>query len=180
MKLFREVGLWGIANVEFKLDERDGQLKLIECNARFTAPDCLLTASGLNLSLLVYNRLTGHPQLTPTSFRSGTRLWYPLRDFLAYRQLNQMGLLSFWQWVRSILHRQIFPFFRWDDPLPSIVRPFALTVRRIRARVARAKVSRQRPVYLASDRNRFRNNDGCAITTPTRKSLQVEKWDQSY
>jgi D-aspartate ligase len=142
MKLFHEVGLLGIANAEFKLDERDGQLKLIECNARFTAADCLLTASGLNLSLFVYNRLTDHPQPPPTSFRLGTRLWYPLRDFLAYRQLNRMGLLRFYQWVRSILHPQIFPFFRWDDPLPSIIRPFAFSVRRIRARVARPKLHR--------------------------------------
>jgi len=142
MKLFREVGLLGIANAEFKLDEGDGQLKLIECNARFTAADCLLTASGLNLSLFVYNRLMGHPKPTPTSFRLGTRLWYPLRDFLAYRQLNRMGLLRFYQWVRSILHPQIFPFFRWDDPLPSIIRPFAFSVRRIRARFVRAKQRR--------------------------------------
>jgi len=142
MKLFREVGLLGIANAEFKLDEGDGQLKLIECNARFTAADCLLTASGLNLSLFVYNRLMGHPKPTPTSFRLGTRLWYPLRDFLAYRQLNRMGLLRFYQWVRSIFHPQIFPFFRWDDPLPSIIRPFAFSVRRIRARFVRAKLRR--------------------------------------
>jgi len=142
MKLLREVGLLGIANVEFKLDERDGQLKLIECNARFTGADCLLTASGLNLSLFVYNRLTGYPQPTPTNFRLGMRLWYPLRDFLAYRQLNRMGLLRFYQWVRSILHPQVFPFFRWDDPLPSIIMPFAFSVRRIRARFARAKLRR--------------------------------------
>jgi len=165
MKLFREVGLRGIANVEFKLDERDGQLKLIECNARFTAADCLLTASGLNLSVFVYNRLTGHTQPTPTSFRSGTRLWYPLKDFLAYRRLNRMGLLSFYQWVRSILHPQIFPFFRWDDPLPSIIRPFGFLVRRIRAGVVRAKVSRLRPVCLPSDPIRFRDSDRCDVPT---------------
>jgi len=163
LKLFREVELRGIANAEFKLDERDGQLKLIECNARFTAADCLLTASGLNLSLFVYNRLTSHPQPAPTSFRLGMRLWNPARDFLAYRQLNKMGLLSFPHWVRSIWKPQIFPFFRWDDPLPSIVIPFAFAVRRVRAWVARAKASRLRPVGLASDQSRFRHNDRSAM-----------------
>ena len=151
LKLFREVGLWGIANAEFKLDERDGQLKLIECNARFTAADCLLRASGLNLSLFVYDRLTGHPQPAPTSFRLGMRLWYPVRDFLAFRQLNKMGLLSFCQWVRSILKPQIFPFFRWDDPLPSIIRPLASSVRQIRVRFLRLKESGFRQVRLPSD-----------------------------
>jgi hypothetical protein len=37
LKLFQWVGLRGLANAEFKRDERDGKLKLIECNARFTA-----------------------------------------------------------------------------------------------------------------------------------------------
>jgi len=163
LKLFREVGLWGIANAEFKLDERDGQLKLIECNARFTAADCLLTASGLNLSLFVYDRLTGHPQPAPKSFRLGIRLWYPVRDFLAYRQLSKMGSLSFSEWVRSILNPQIFPFFRWDDPLPTFVRPFASSLRQIRARVDRAKVRRCRQVCLPSDHIPFQDDDSCAI-----------------
>jgi D-aspartate ligase len=163
LKLFREVGLWGIANAEFKLDERDGQSKLIECNARFTAADCLLTASGLNLSLFVYHRLTGHPQPAPPSFRLGTRLWYPLRDFLAYRQLNKMALLSFYQWLRSILKPQTFPFFCWDDPLPTVLRPFAISVRRIRARLVQAKADRSRQVCVPPEPAFFQDDDRCAI-----------------
>jgi hypothetical protein len=42
-------------------------------------------------------------------------------DFRAYRQLNRKGLLSLHQWARSIRHPQIFPVFRWYDPLPAIV-----------------------------------------------------------
>lgn len=121
LALFRQVGLRGIANVEFKLDERDGQLKLIECNARFTAADCLLVASGLNLPLFVYNRLIGRTPSTPSEYRIGVRLWKPIGDFLAYRQLSRMGSLTFKAWGRSMLHRQIFPVFRWNDPLPAII-----------------------------------------------------------
>ncbi len=121
LALFRQVGLRGVANVEFKLDERDGKLKLIECNARFTAGDCLLVASGLNLPLFVYNRLTGRAHAAPSSYRMGMRLWNPVGDFAAYRQLNKMGLLTFRAWIRSIMHPQIFPVFRWNDPLPTIV-----------------------------------------------------------
>lgn len=120
LALFRQVGLRGVANVEFKMDERDGTLKLIECNARFTAADCLLVASGLNLPFFVYNRLTGHKQAVPSGYRVGMRLWKPVGDFAAYRQLSKMGLLTFGAWIRSIMHRQIFPVFRWNDPLPAI------------------------------------------------------------
>lgn len=121
LTLFRQVGLCGVANVEFKLDERDGKLKLIECNARFTAADCLLVASGLNLPLFVYNRLIGCVNAAPSSYRVGMRLWKPVGDFAAYRQLSKMGLLTFGTWVRSIVHPQIFPIFRWNDPLPAIL-----------------------------------------------------------
>ena len=61
LRLFRHVGLRGLANVEYKLDPRDGRHKLIECNARFTASNCLVSASGVNLAAFVYNRLTGRP-----------------------------------------------------------------------------------------------------------------------
>jgi D-aspartate ligase len=121
LSLFRQAGLHGVANAEFKMDARDGTIKLIECNARFTAADCLLVASGLNLPLFVYDRLIGRPHAAPSNYRMGMRLWKPVGDFAAYRQLNKMGLLTFAAWIRSIMHPQIFPVFRWNDPLPSIL-----------------------------------------------------------
>jgi len=148
LALFRQVGLRGVANVEFKLDERDGKLKLIECNARFTAADCLLVSSGLNLPLFVYDRLIGRSHAAPSSYRMGMRLWKPVGDFAAYRQLNKMGLLTLGAWVRSIMHRQILPIFRWNDPLPAIVSS---------ARLARYAASR----LLLSKRNR-----GTAVPLP--------------
>src|SRR5690606_27731124 len=106
---------------EFKYDERDGQLKLIECNARFTAANCLVAESGFDLARFVYNRLVGLPQEPLTTYRSGLRLWYPIEDFRAYRVLHARGELSFPRWVRSLLHWQKFPFFAWEDPAPSFV-----------------------------------------------------------
>lgn len=121
LRLFEQVGLRGLANVEFKLDERDGELKLIECNARFTAANGLLADCGFDLARFVYNRLVGIESPPLTTFRTGVRLWYPVEDFKAYRQLRRAGQITFWQWVRSLCHRQTFPFFRWRDPWPSVV-----------------------------------------------------------
>jgi predicted ATP-grasp superfamily ATP-dependent carboligase len=121
LRFFQHVGLRGVAHIEFKPDPRDGQFKLIECNARFTAADCLLAASGINLPLFVYNRVIGQPEPLPSTYRLGLRLWDPVQDFRAYRQLKQMGLLDFRGWVRSLRHRQTLPVFRWNDPLPAVV-----------------------------------------------------------
>ena len=56
LRLFAHVGLRGVANVEFKRDPRDGRLKVIEVNARFTAANGLVAAAGYDLAQFVYNR----------------------------------------------------------------------------------------------------------------------------
>jgi D-aspartate ligase len=58
LKLLRHVGLRGLANAEFKYDDRDGQLKLIECNVRFTAANSLVARAGIDLGNFVYNRMS--------------------------------------------------------------------------------------------------------------------------
>lgn len=121
LRFLQAVGLHGLGNVEFKLDVRDGWLKLIECNARFTAANCLVMASGLDLPLLVYNRLVGRHLPSLTSYRRGVRLWYPLEDYRAFRQLRRQGQLSWRQWLGGLAHRKTLPYFRWSDPWPSLV-----------------------------------------------------------
>jgi predicted ATP-grasp superfamily ATP-dependent carboligase len=109
-----------VANVEFKRDPRDGILKLIECNARFTAANCLLAACGLDLSWFVYSRLAGLPEPPLADYPDGVRLWDPLRDIEAFRALRRSGELDFPTWLKSVLHRQTFPVFAWHDPLPTL------------------------------------------------------------
>ena len=139
LRLFRHVGLKGVANVEFKRDPRDGVLKLIECNARFTAANGLLTASGYDLGLFVYNRLAGNtpPPLGERDYTEGRRLWYPAADFFAFQELRRQRRLDTRSWLRSICHAQVLPYFEWQDPVPSIV-----LARRILRRVAVENVRR--------------------------------------
>jgi predicted ATP-grasp superfamily ATP-dependent carboligase len=120
LKLFRHVGLQGLANAEFKYDERDGQLKLIECNARFTAANTLVAKAGFDLGNFVYNRIVGISQPPLTDFRIGLRLWDPLRDWRAFLELRKRGELTFLQWLASVMHRSSLAYFSWRDPLTSL------------------------------------------------------------
>jgi predicted ATP-grasp superfamily ATP-dependent carboligase len=120
LPFFQYVKLRGLANAEFKRDVRDGRLKLIECNARFTAANCLVTASGFDLPLFVYNRLVGRPQAPLEKYRTGMRLWYPADDYQAFRELRRRGELTWFRWGMSLCHRKMLPFFRWDDPVPTV------------------------------------------------------------
>jgi D-aspartate ligase len=122
--LLRQAGVRGLANIEFKRDPRDRQYKLIECNARFTASNALVAASGLRLASFVYNRAIGRPAELKIKRISTMRLWDPIRDWAAFLQLREMGQMSFLQWVRSVMHRQRFPYFKVSDPGPTFSRLF--------------------------------------------------------
>jgi predicted ATP-grasp superfamily ATP-dependent carboligase len=121
VRFCRSVALRGLANVEFKSDPRDGELKLIECNQRFTGPNELLIASGLDLPLFTYNRLIGRDVPQFGSYRNGVALWRPLDDFRAFRAYRRSGELSFADWARSLLRPQRFQLASSADPMPVIV-----------------------------------------------------------
>jgi predicted ATP-grasp superfamily ATP-dependent carboligase len=120
LRFFQGVGLRGLGNVEFKRDERDGQLKLIECNARFTMATAQVRRAGIDLALVAYARLTGQALPRMDTFRDGVRLWYPGLDLRAMRQYRAAGDLTTAQWVRSLAHRQHLPVFDVGDPLPYL------------------------------------------------------------
>jgi predicted ATP-grasp superfamily ATP-dependent carboligase len=118
-KLFTGINLRGLGNIEFKRDTRDGKLKVIEINPRFTAPHELIVRCGAPIDLIVYCHLTGQEIPRFETFGQFVRLWHPVKDFLAFLELNRRGELSFWQWLRSVAHRgQIFPIFSLSDPMP--------------------------------------------------------------
>ncbi len=133
-RLFASVGLRGLANVEFKRDPRDGVYKLIECNARFTASNCLVSASGVHLAEYVYRRLAKLPQIQPPEkggYRLGLRLWDPARDFSSMRRLRAAKEISVIAWLKSIAHRQTLQYFEWTDPLPAMGRALRPWLRRL-------------------------------------------------
>jgi predicted ATP-grasp superfamily ATP-dependent carboligase len=121
----------GLANPEFKRDLRDGKLKLIEVNVRFTAVHELLVRSGLPLDIMVYRHLTGQSVPRISGYAQFMRMWEPVRDFLAYRQLSKRGELTLLAWIRSVIpYKKITPVFRLSDPWPSLVST-ALQLRKI-------------------------------------------------
>ena len=120
LRLFRHVGLRGVANAEFKLDRRDGRLKLIECNARFTDAAPLLRAAGYDLARYVYFRILDEGYAMPARYRTGLGMTYLSNDLRAFRALRRRGEMTVRQWLGSLPHRQVLPYLRWDDPAPAV------------------------------------------------------------
>lgn len=120
-RFFEGIGFAGLGNVEFKRDRRDGQLKLIEANARFTAAQELALRAGAPIDLIVYRHLTGQGAPVFKEFQQELHFWYPVSDFLAFVQLNRAGELGVLDWMRSVLGRKrVDPLFRLSDPLPVL------------------------------------------------------------
>ncbi len=117
-RFFDQAGLRGLGNVEFKRDLRDGQLKFIECNARFTAAQEILVKSNFDIGLFVYGQLAGSAFSLPSRFEEGIRMSIAVRDFKAYRNMSSHGGLKFSRWLRDTFSAEARPYFQWSDPVP--------------------------------------------------------------
>ena len=141
LRFFEGVGVRGLANVEFKRDARDGRLKLIECNHRFTAATGLLRAAGADLPLFVYNKLTERPLPRIEGYRTDMTMWYPLRDLRAFLAYRRHGEISTLKWLRSIVGRHHYPVASASDMRPAIAHNLRI-VSRLRRLLGRRRAQR--------------------------------------
>jgi D-aspartate ligase len=74
LALIHQLGLWGISQVEFKRDPRDGRFKLIEVNPRLWEWHGLAAACGVDLPLIAYRDVTGEA-VEPVRMRAGGKRW---------------------------------------------------------------------------------------------------------
>ncbi len=120
-KFFEAIGFTGLGNIEFKLDLRDNQLKIIESNARFTAAHELITQSGAPIDLIYYCAATGQPAPRFGAYRGDLTYWYGLRDFLAFLELRRNGQLGFIEWIKSLFPlNHVAPLHSLSDPFPTV------------------------------------------------------------
>jgi D-aspartate ligase len=140
-RFFEAIGLRGLGNVEFKRDRRDGRLKVIECNARFTGCNEVIRHAGIDLALFSYNRLVGRPTPPVEDYRDDVRWWEPVNDTRAFLVYRRRGELTLPAWLRSLAHRQHFPVARLSDPLPVVVRHAEKIRRALRGDAAPASLT---------------------------------------
>lgn len=121
-RFFEGIGWQGMGNVEFKRDPRDGRLKLIECNPRFTAAHALVTASGVPIDEMIYRHLTGQPVEAASQTAEDLRLWTPTRDLMAFLSLRARGELTLTEWIGSLREgRHVRSTFSLSDPSPALL-----------------------------------------------------------
>lgn len=84
-RLLEEARFHGISQVEFKLDPRDGEYRLMEINGRSWSWIKLAAFSGVNLPLIQYCDLTGDPRLEEALASPQRDDVFLVRDYLVQR-----------------------------------------------------------------------------------------------
>lgn len=126
------LGFRGISGIEFKRDDRDGRLKLIEINGRTVMSNELAVACGVDLPWIAYRDLTGEAVEPPPSFEPGIR-WFRVRhDWAAFRRYRRERTLTLGGWLRSYRGRRVYAMFSRRDPFCQARRSLWETMRLLR------------------------------------------------
>ncbi len=120
LTFFRGIQYRGIGSIEFKRDERDGRLKMIELNPRLWQQNHHATRCGMNFPLIQYLDLTGQNPEPHTEFTEGIKWFDEMADFRAFWDYFRRGQLMPWTWVRSWIDAKSFATFAWDDLAPFL------------------------------------------------------------
>jgi len=117
-RMWLELGFRGIFDAEFKYDERDGQYKIVEVNARPWWFVEFATRCGVDLCGMAYQDALGLPVEPSHGYEVGRRCVYLLRDLATYRATDR-SLVGLLRWARSVKGADEI-IYCWDDPRPGI------------------------------------------------------------
>ncbi|MFN8188186.1 MAG: hypothetical protein U0R69_14045 [Gaiellales bacterium] len=130
-RFLADVGYRGIFSAEFKRDERDGVLRIIEINTRAWWYVEFAALCGVDVCGLAYRDALGLPVEPITGYRTGERFVFLGKDVRALRALRQEQALGLGTWLRSVVGARP-AILRWDDPAPALARAVS-QVRRVAA-----------------------------------------------
>ncbi|WP_018348590.1 hypothetical protein [Longispora albida] len=115
----RAMGYYGLVELEYKLDPRDGEFKLLDVNARTWGYHTLGRAAGADFPWLVYRDQIGLP-VRPVRARAGVRwarLVTDLPNAAADWKAGRLRTRSYLATLRTIDTEAVFA---WADPLPAL------------------------------------------------------------
>jgi predicted ATP-grasp superfamily ATP-dependent carboligase len=133
VRLLRELGYWGVSQVEFKRDADDGRYCLMEVNARHWMWHSLATVCRVNLSHVAYADAIGRPYTAPRQV-DGPRWAIAITDTRdAVREVAR-GEIDLLPWLASYRGVRQDGVLSFADPVPG-----ALILGRQLRNVARAR-----------------------------------------
>jgi len=126
LALLYAVNYRGLGGIEFKLDPRDNQYKIIEFNTRFGMWDGLGAKCGVDLAYLAYCDAINIPVEPARSYEENI-IWVDWqRDTRAAIEYMRKGELTFGQWLNSLKGKKMWAIYSKDDWRPGAAFTFSL------------------------------------------------------
>lgn len=119
VRFLREIGYYGLVELEYKRDPRDGRFKLLDVNARTWGYHSLGAAAGVDFPHLLFRHQLGEP-IRPARARAGVR-WVRLATdvpnaFVDWRARR----LDVGGYLRSLRRVHTEAVFSLRDPMPGL------------------------------------------------------------
>jgi len=133
------IDYYGLVEIEFKLDERDGQYKLLDVNPRTWGYHSLGPRAGTDFPLLLFRDQLGEG-VEPVRAALGVK-WVRLSTDLPTAVPELLaGRLGWRQYIGSLYSADVEALFECDDPLPAfaelVLLPYLYRTRKPAARQA--------------------------------------------
>jgi predicted ATP-grasp superfamily ATP-dependent carboligase len=140
-RFLRKIDYYGLIELEYKLDPRDGQYRLLDVNGRTWGYHTLGLAAGVDFPYLVYADQI-QKQMPEVRGRIGVRWVRLITDVPTAAMAILKGREKFLPYLRSLLGFNIESVFSWDDLYPGMAELCLMPYTHLRK--ALAKLSRSR------------------------------------
>jgi D-aspartate ligase len=119
--LLYAMNYYGLSEVEFKKDMRDGKFKLLEVNARTWLWHSLAICCGVDFPYLLYKDMIGEEVKPARSFRENVKFVHFYTDLGVVIKEVMNGNMKLRDYVSSLKGEKEFAVLSLSDPLPFIV-----------------------------------------------------------
>lgn len=117
-RFLRHIDYYGLIELEYKLDRRDGQYKLLDVNARTWGYHTLGARAGVDFAYLLFADQVGHRPPTAARTCPGVRWARLVTDIPLGAAEIRKGRMAWRSYARSLRSFDEEAVFSRDDPLP--------------------------------------------------------------
>jgi len=117
-QFIKDIGYNGLASAEFKKDNRDGVLKLLEINARPWWHFWLSKACGADIIFVSYLNAIGEKTEYTEQYKIGIKSTFFVHDVMAAGKMMLTKNIRMSEWVSSLAGIRQFAFLSKKDPTP--------------------------------------------------------------